>query len=175
MEARKNHKWTHEHKLKIVRMYEEGYGCNFISRDTGVSKGQVTEWLRRYRELGLSGLDKRRRSMLSETVKADIVSEIRKKSLSLQSASIIYGISPSALWQWQKALCSERSNALPTVSKTGKPMGRPKKESQQAELEKLRVENLELKVELAYLKKVRALVEKKGNYSQKIAPKPSKN
>ncbi|MCL2028540.1 MAG: helix-turn-helix domain-containing protein [Bacteroidales bacterium] len=175
METRKNRKWTYDDKLEVVRMYEKGYGCNVISYNTGITKGQVILWLRRYRELGLSGLEKQRPLKLSPKVKAEIMHEIKKKGLSLQSASITYGISPSALWQWQQAFCSEHSSVLPAVSKTGKPMGRPKKKTPQTELEKLRVENLELKAELAYLKKVRALVEQRENCVGVIVPKPSKD
>jgi len=175
MNTKTNRKWTRADKLEVVRLYEEGYGCNLISRSIGITRGQVIEWLRRYRELGLSGLDKLSGTRVSDNVKAEIVSEIRKKNLSLQAASIQYGKSATALWRWKKEFGSSDSSVSTAVSKTAKPMGRPKKEFQQSEIKRLQTENSELKVELAYLKKVRALVEKKESYAPETVPKPSKN
>jgi transposase-like protein len=169
MKGRKNHKYTYEDKLNVVRTYEEGFGYKIVSQKTGIPEHRVKVWLRRYRELGLLGLDKLSHSRVSPELKAGIVSEIKEKFLSLQSASIIYGVSPSALRQWKEDL---------TVCKAGlasQPMGRPKKKPPQTELEKLQLENNELKAELAYLKKVRALVEQREKSVQKIVPKPSTN
>ena len=56
-------------------------------------------------------------------------------------------------------------------------MGRPKKKTaeQMTELERLQKENLELKTELALLKKVRALVEERNARLYEIGRKPSKD
>jgi len=175
METRKNRKWTQSDKLEVVRLYEEGYGCSLISRSTGITKSQITEWLRRYRELGFPGLDKPSGTRLSCNVKAEIVGQIRKKNLSLQSASIQYGKSATALWRWLKEFDTSDSSQGTAVSKTGKVMGRPRKEFQQSEVKRLQQENSELKAELAYLKKVRALVENRESFLQETVPKPSKN
>ena len=58
--------------------------------------------------------------------------------------------------------------ALNSIKKLGRPpgMGRPKKNSKPlTELERLQKENLELKTEIALLKKVRALVEERNAQS----------
>lgn len=54
-------------------------------------------------------------------------------------------------------------------------MGRPKKKAPQTELEKLREENLKLRIENELLKKVTALVEEKEARLHKIGRKPSKD
>ena len=178
MRRRKNRKWTFSDKLEVVRLYEDGYGSSIISRETGVSLGQVEVWLRRYRELGLSGLNKLHNPRLSDDIKAEIVLQIRNKCLSLRAVSITYGISITALWRWQKEFDSSNLSVSAVVSKSGcwsKPMGRPKKKPPQTELEKLQVEISELRAEVAYLKKVRALVEQRENCGVAIVPKPSRN
>jgi transposase len=178
MKTKQNRKHTLEDKLQIVRMHEEGYSYRHLSSFTGISHSQIESWLRRYRKLGLSGLEKHSCRRLSDEVKAEIVSEIRKKSLSLQSTSIVYGVSCSALSGWRKKFLSSGLSVFTPVCSSGcsnKPMGRPKKKPPQSELEKLQVENLELKAEIAYLKKVRALVETRENYARAIVPESSKD
>jgi cell division protein FtsB len=55
-------------------------------------------------------------------------------------------------------------------------MSRPRKNSKPlTELEKLQKENLELKTEIALLKKVRALVEERNARLREIGRKPSKD
>jgi transposase len=174
---KKNRNYTQSDKLKVVGMYEDGYGCRIISRETGIRENLIAFWLRCYRELGLSGLQKRSNPRLSDKLKYEIVCEIRTKRLSLQAASIVYGISMTALWQWQKKFLSNDSSVITVVSELGclnKQMGRPKKKPPQSEFEKLQLEVLELKAELAFLKKVRALVEQRENCDNVIVPKPSK-
>jgi transposase-like protein len=178
MKTRKYHKCTQEEKLEVVRLYEEGYGTTKISREKDISIDQIEFWLRRYRELGLSGLKKLHNPRLSDKSKAKIICQIRNKYLSLQEASIAYGVSETALWRWQKDFLFDGTLMLTPVSKSGcsnKVMGRPKKKPPQTELEKLQVEILELRAEIAYLKKVRALVEQRENCVAAIVPKPSKN
>jgi transposase-like protein len=178
MKTRKKRKHTQEERLEVVRLYEEGYGGRIISREMGISRSQISLWLHRYRELGLSGLARLHNPRLSDESKAEIVCQIRNKCLSLQTASVRYGVSVTALRRWQENHLFDGTLMLTPVSKSGcsnKAMGRPKKKPPQTELEKLQVENLELRAENAYLKKVRALVEQRENCAAAIVPKPSKN
>lgn len=61
--ARKNHKWTTEEKERIVKRYlDENMGSVQLAAEEGVSSDRlVREWVRKYLEQGISGLENRRR------------------------------------------------------------------------------------------------------------------
>lgn len=96
----------------------------------------------------------------------------------MHEASLKYGASPQRIGVWLKIMRTEGIDALSKCKKRGRPshMGRPKKNIKpQSELEKLRKENEELRLEVALLKKVRALVEERNARLQGIGREPSKN
>jgi hypothetical protein len=74
----------------------------------------------------------------------------------LNVASIEYGISLSTLSFWNKQILPKDKTSLISEKKEScstNIMGRPKKTLPQTELEQLQVENVELRAEIAYLKK----------------------
>ena len=79
---------------------------------------------------------------------------------------------------WLKTYRTGGIEALSAIKKRGRPpgMGRPKKvQKPETELERLQRENRELKVELALLKKVKALVEEKEARLRAIGQGQSEN
>jgi transposase-like protein len=90
--------------------------------------------------------------------------DIENNDISLVQASIKYRVSANRLSIWLKTYRQGGIEALSITKKRGRlqTMGRPKKvQKPETELERLQRENRELKIELALLKKVKALVEER--------------
>jgi len=167
---------TLEQKRTAIALYNQGHGSTVISsRQLDVTERIIRRWIRRYREVGLSGLSYKIRD---GPFKESIVREIREKYVPFEEISARYAISEASVRRWVKAVQTEGYAILYKPSKRGRPpkiMGRPKKKGTQTELEKLQEELEYLRAENALLKKEKALVEEKESRLRSIGQKPSKN
>lgn len=82
-------------------------------------------------------------------------------------AALKYGASTDRISVWLRIARTDGLNALDITKKQGRPkgMGRPKKKAPQTELEKLREENLKLRIENELLKKSESFSRRKGSPS----------
>ena len=174
---RKKH--DHEALLKYMRMLEEGYTLSYISKEFGINAQRLEYLWVLYQEQGTSVLHRKQNIRADGKLKQQIVSEVRKKHLTLVQASLKYGVSVNRLSIWLKIAREHGLDALLITKKRGRPsvMGRPrkKKPEEMTELERLREENEYLRTENALLKKVKALVEEREARLREIGRKPSKN
>jgi transposase len=160
---RKNRKHSLSEKLKVVELYQSGYGCTVIGRRLKIAESLVKYWIRAYRIHGVLGLEKRLPSPLISELKEQAVRDVLEKSLSFELVAINHNVSVSAVRSWTQQVKSQGYETL-TQIKQGRPskdMGRPRKKQPETELEKLQEELRYLRAENAYLKKLRALVQER--------------
>lgn len=159
-------------------MLDEGISINHIHKNYGISAERLKVLWSRYQKEGFQGLKKRPNIKADYALKRTIVIDIEKNHITLYSASLKYGASPQRISAWLKIARTEGLEALSKYKKRGRPlgMGRPRKNSRPlTELEKLKKENEDLRLEIALLKKVRALVEERNARLRGTGQEPSKN
>ena len=173
---RKKH--DHSALLKYMHMLEDGYSINYVHTNYGISKARLSKLWFLYQKKGVKVLHRQEYTRSNATFRHKVVLDIEKNGISLVQASIKYGVSTISLWKWLKIYHKGGIEALSITKKRGRPpgMGRPKKEQKpETELERLQRENRELKIELALLKKVKALVEEREARLRAIGRGQSEN
>jgi transposase len=175
---RKNRKHSLSEKLKVIELYQSGYGSTTISRDLSIPLSIVKNWIRVYQVQGVKGLEIKRYKPLNSILKVQAVREVLDKSLSFETVALKYQVSIYAVYTWTQLVKLHGYAALNSI-KTGRPsnvMGRPRKKKEpETELEKLQSELRYLKAENAYLKKLRALVQERIARESGKKSKPSKH
>ena len=174
-----------EERLLAVQKCLEGYAPWGVGRMLGIKEHYVSEWLDRYRQNGIAGLQKRPNKHADFAEKCKIVCEYAEKSVPLHRVCAKHHGSQSSVSRWTAAISKwariyreggyEALRDIKPQGKGRKGMGRPKKQEPQTELERLRYENEYLRAEVALLKKVRALMEEKEKRLHEIGRKPSKH
>ena len=171
-------KHPYEERLLAVQKCLEGYAPRGVGRMLGIEEHYVSEWLERYRQNGIAGLQKRPNKHANLEEKCKIVCEYAEKHVPLHRVCAKYHVSQAAVSRWTRIYRQGGYEALRAIKPQGtgrKGMGRPKKKEPQTELERLRYENEYLRAEVALLKKVRALVEEREKRLHEIGRKPSKH
>ena len=161
-------KHSTEERLLAVQKCLKGYAPKAVGRELGLDEHHVREWLLRYEQEGIVGLQK------GPMKRADFA----EKGVPLHRICAENHVSRSAVESWTRIYKKGGYEALRDIKPQGKGrkgMGRPKKQEPQTELERLRYENEYLRAEVALLKKVRALVEEREKRLREIGRKPSKH
>ncbi len=176
----KYRKHTFEDRLKYMQMLENDFTINYIHRHYGISSELLQRLWFRYQTKGANALKKKRSTTLSVDQRLKAIRDFEENKLSLCDVLNKYEISAHAFYSWRKLYASGGEQALIEHKTRGKPpksMARPKKKTwaEMTELERLQQENMELKTEIALLKKVRALVEERNARLREIGRRPSKN
>ena len=164
--------------LKYMHMLEDGYSINYIHTKYGIGHSQLEKLWMLYQEYGVSVLQRQKYTRSDVAFKHKVVLDIKNNGISLVQASIKHGVSASCLSVWLRTYRTGGIKALSITRKRGRPpgMGRPKKvQKPETELERLQRENRELKIELALLKKVKALVEEREARLRAIGRGQSEN
>ena len=164
--------------LKYMHMLEDGYSKNHIHCKYGISHERLSKLWLLYQKEGTKVLHRQEYTQSNSTFRHKVVLDIEKNGISLVQASIKYGVSANRLSVWLRIYRTGGVEALSITRKRGRPpsMGRPKKvQKPETELERLQRENRELKIELALLKKVKALVEEREARLRAIGRGQSEN
>ena len=166
-----------EERLLAVQKCLEGYAPWGVGRMLGIREHYVSEWLDRYRENGIAGLQKRPNKHADFAEKCEIVCEYAEKHVPLHRVCAEHHVSQSTVSRWTATYRKGGYDALREIKPHGRPkkMGRPKKQEPQTELERLRYEVEYLRAENALLKKVRALMDEKEKRLHETGRKPSKH
>lgn len=162
-------KHREELKLRVVKGYLEGAaGVGAIAREHGVERGTVRKWIASYRIHGIEGLRKKF-SHYSAEFKLSVLRHMWDKGLSCRETAAVYDLRNHAcLTDWEKRYRRGGIEALkPRRRGRSKAMSEPEikpprsvdedkrsREELLSELNYLRMEN-------AYLKKLKALVQSK--------------
>lgn len=167
-------KYETQFKHKIVKQCLSGdRGSKSVAKMHGLDHGQVNRWTAAFCLHGLAGLAKKYASYDAK-FKLRVVQHMKRDTLSLRQTAARYDIrNPDQIRRWALAYHAGGIEALHP-----KPRGRPKQmkpkppleppvDDDERTLEQLRKENEYLRAEVAYLKKLDALIRAK----QPIAPK----
>ena len=147
-------------------MAEEG-GAKLLARQWSVPEEKIRTWVSHYRLHGIDGL-RPKRSAYSEQFKLQVLSHQDREQLSNRQVAAVYDIrNPNQVVVWRRNL---QEGGLPAIGSTtqGHPNMKPERDSPalldmvttdsaQALLE----ENKRLSAEVAYLKKLQALIRAK--------------
>lgn len=172
-------KFSLEIKLKAVQLYLSGIGSSTIARRLGIKeKTSIQIWIARYQEYGVQGLEIRSpRYDYDGDFKLKVLNWKKQHRASYLQTALRFDISnPGTIANWQRKLKERGVEALFTRRGRAKHMttNHNRQASKQlSELERLKAENRALKVENEYLKKLEALVQRRGQSKKNI--KSSKN
>jgi len=162
-------KYDTEFKHKIVQQCLAGrHGAKSVAKMHGLKHGQVERWVAAYRQHGLAGLTKKYASY-DAPFKLKVLRHMARGMLSLQQAAALYDIrNPDQIRRWSHAYHEGGIEALmPKPKGRVKPMKpkppppEPPVNDDARTLEQLRKENEYLRAEVAYLKKLDALIQAK--------------
>lgn len=153
-------------KRKVVREYLSGKGgYKIIAAKFDLAESLVRRWVRAYQYHGIAGLVCQRGRYTSE-FKLEVLYRLAAENLSCRELAAMYHIgNPHSITMWQQQhergeLCLPQriaplDNSMPTKKKTSP---RPPEPEQSEQADRLLRENQRLRAEVAYLKKVSALV-----------------
>lgn len=172
-------KYGKDFQLRLIgEVREGGSSVKETSGRYGVHPRQLSSWLAFYERYGLHGLEPCRRSY-SGDFKLEVICTMRDKGLSLLETAVKFGIaSHSTVLHWSRIYDREGAMGLYCEKRGRKKMKPTKAKKPKVPLtveEELRRENELLRAEVAYLKKLRALVEERVLRESGNAPGPSKD
>jgi transposase len=157
-------KYTFELKLQAVLAYLDGKDSfQTVANRFNVSLTPLKNWVAHYRENGVEGL-------LSNYTnydihfKMDVLNYMNEFGASLTQTAAVYNIStPSTILQWKRQIEEMGPDALLSKKKGRPSMKKETKKPQPVEgsQEALLAENERLRMEIAYLKKLQALIQEK--------------
>ncbi|WP_270329546.1 helix-turn-helix domain-containing protein, partial [Streptococcus infantarius] len=92
----------------VLLHLEEGKSISWLTRNQGISKETLSNWVRKYKEAGVEGLEESRRwTKYSKELKEQAVSDYLNGLGSLKDLTEKYGISdPYVLRLWIKSYTS---------------------------------------------------------------------
>lgn len=174
-------KYSEGFKLRMVKEYAEGsLGYTLLARKYGIpSSTPIKRWVRAYQVFGEEGLRKKQTNQVySVQFKVDVLHFMKQTGASYQDTAIQFKMNnPSLITTWNHrflkkgiAGLEERAKGRPPMSK--KPKNRTEnQEKLPSREEQLERENELLRLEVAYLKKLKAFRENPNAYLEKPKPK----
>ncbi|MGX6446438.1 helix-turn-helix domain-containing protein [Neobacillus sp. K501] len=172
-------KYSEEFKLMLVKEYQEGkLGYSLLAKKYGIkSDTSIKKWVKVFEKFGMEGLmSKQHNEVYSVQFKIDVLDYMKNTGASVMDTALQFGLSnPPLITAWKRALTDGGIEAL------GKPKGRPpmsdkdkngksKKTAEDKEMtyeQKLERENELLRLEVEYLKKLRAFQMDPEGYLEK--------
>jgi transposase len=170
--------YDEQFKLSVVRQYLSGEGgAEALGQRHGLSKSMVQRWVANYRKRGLVGLRKKFNQYTAQ-FRMSVLKRMWQEEWSYTRTEAWFDIrSIGAVAKWERQYHSGGLDALEP-----RPRGRPKKmpnppvpstddavpvPEDDRTREQLLKENLYLRAEVAYLKKVEALIQAERSKPQK--------
>lgn len=153
-------KYSDDLKLKVVEEYQEGnLGIRPLAKKYGIkSKSVVDRWIKVYEKLGAEGLSsKKHYETYTVQFKLDVLSFMKRTGSSEMDTALHFGLTnPTVVARWKKAFLEGKGEGL--NKRKGRPhMSKNKKTEEEMTYEqKLERENELLRLEVEYLKKLRA-------------------
>ena len=164
----------YDDRLKYMKMIEDGYSIDYISKHYGISHKDLDVLWLKYQKDGPSGLVKKKKHITDGKLRETIIRDIETNCLSLAEAAVKYDVCVNRIVIWRRIVEKGGYSSLYNLNTD---MGRPKKKKleEMTELERALYENERLRAENALLKKVKALIEEREAQLRNIGRKPSKN
>ncbi|MHC0039767.1 transposase [Pseudoneobacillus sp. C159] len=172
-------KYSEKFKVMVVREYQEGkLGYKLLAKKHGIkSHKQIINWVKNYEKFGAEGLKKKNQNKTySVQFKLDVLSFMKRTGSSVTETALAFGLTnPPMITVWKKALLEggaeslERPKGRPPMSDKAK--NRNSKKSVEDKVmtheQKLERENELLRLEIEYLKKLRAFQMDPEGYLEK--------
>lgn len=172
-------KYSEEFKIMVVKEYQEGkLGYRLLAQKYGIkSHQQVNKWVKVFEKFGVEGLKgKKNKEIYPFQFKLDVLGFMKKTGASEIETALQFGLNnPSLIASWKKAYLEgsikalERPKGRPSMSHKDK-RARNKNKNKEKELtyqQKLERENELLRLEVEYLKKLRAFQMDPEGYLEK--------
>lgn len=175
-------KYNEEFKLKVVQEYLSGsLGYRAISKKFGIGATPLRKWVRAYKEFGLNGLSvKKSKQFYPVQFKLDVLSYMKRSGASHQDTAIHFNLNdPTLVASWYHRFLKEGIQGLQRKPKGRPSMSKKQKSTDNQEKKMSREEQLErenelLRLEVAYLKKLKAFRENPDAFLEKYKqPSPS--
>ncbi len=160
-------KYDYTFKLECVQLVlENHHSAEYVSKLKGLDESNIRKWVNFYNEFGKAGLLPSQNRSYSIEFKMEVLKVIKQNYLSLSEACLKFNItSKSVIIKWQRDFANFGIDGL-----HAKPKGRPKSMSNfkrkkrksdkpLSREEELLLENEALRCELAFLKKLQALIQ----------------
>ena len=162
-------KYSEQFKLAVIKHYQDGLaGYRIIGEHYGLAPAVVRRWVLWYRIHGVAGLSKQRRHYSAE-FKLSVLQHMWDNSLSQTKVAAVFNIGNTvSIGLWERRFHSGGIDALARTSRrkpeqlnapTSKPS--PPADDRERSREDLLVEVDQLRMEVAVLKKLQALVQAK--------------
>jgi len=167
-------KFSDEEKLYAVQLVESGKAISVVSRQTGISHSVIKRTLEQCRRNGRESLRQHNPERSAEE-KYAILQYMGENRLNYTETSLQFAIKGSdTVRYWD-----QRYKRYGMAGLDKKNRGRPKKwrppDETMTREEQLEAENLYLRAEVAYLKKLNALVAEREKKEQEIKQQLSRN
>lgn len=164
-------KLSYEDKINLYHDYKEGSSINTLSRKYNKRKSGITYLIKLIDIHGFDVLKTSRNKSYPITFKQDAIDRVLLNKEPVWSVSLDIGLSSDGMLQnWIKKYKEngynivERKRGRPTMPKVTK---KKENETKDEKIKRLEEENLYLKAELEYSKKLRAVVQARKNQQQK--------
>lgn len=176
-------KYSEEFKLMVVQEYLSGsIGYRAIAKKYGIGDSPLRRWVRAYKEFGRNSLlVKKTKQFYSVHFKIDVLNFLKRTGASYQDTAIHFNLNDATLVaSWYHRFLKEgieclqkNSKGRPSMSKKQKSTANNQEKTMSRE-EQLERENDLLRLEVAYLKKLKAFRENQDAFLEKHKlPSPS--
>ena len=165
-------KLTYENRIEIYTKIKNGESPTYLSKQYDIGVDKIRYLVRLIDKHGYDILRTTKNRKFNSYEKKQIINRVLLKGETTLSVSIDEGLlSNGILFNWIKEYKEncynivERKRGRPTMDKKIKPIN--KEETHEEKIKRLETENLYLKAELEYSKKLRAVVQARKNQQQK--------
>jgi transposase len=149
-------KYSREEKIAAIEAVKAGESIAQVAKQKQISKSQLGLLVRIYSEHGEKVLHRQAYNKTPDQ-KYKILKYMHDNQLSFTETGVLSGIRPGTIWEWEKRYLENGIEGLEDKKKGGKTrVQKPK--PPKTRLEELEEENLNLRIENEYLKKLNALV-----------------
>jgi len=149
-------KYSKEEKIAAIKAVDAGESVAEVSKRSGIDDSVLRWVVRMYHEHGENGLNSHAYGRTAKQ-KKEILNYMHENQQSIRETGILFKIRESTIWQWERRYLENGMDGLENKKKGRKPRT-PKPKPPKTRLEELEEENLDLRIENEYLKKLNALV-----------------
>lgn len=157
-------KYTVEQKLEILDAWKkQEISRAAVARKYGVAAQMIREWEKQYEIRGEEGLISRDniRNKYTGEFRVQVAEEILKDELSLHEIGQKYNLNRALLLRWKKLYLTQGPDYLAKDHRGMKPTDIIQSDTVPTNMKDLKNENERLRAEVAYLKKLNALVQER--------------